>query len=177
MNVERSLHLVGVKLSKAMIEAHEKGLVDSETLLESAECILVINRLTDAADSNKTRDINPLKSALSTENVESRAVLEDFLSWAPTLKVLGKNDCMKTLHCFNGLEMTIRGLLELYDNVSWKLPSFQLCTRLCTTDSIEMLFARFRARGGFNPNPTCYMLQLIIRHMLSVKQHRIFSKS
>ncbi|XP_033218146.1 uncharacterized protein LOC117173615 [Belonocnema kinseyi] len=99
MNVERSRHLFGGKLAKAMIEAHEKGLVVSETLLESAECILVINRLTDAADSNKTRDINPLKSALPTENVESRAVVEDFLSWAPSLKVLGKNGCMKTLPC------------------------------------------------------------------------------
>ena len=96
-----------------MIEVDQKVLVHSETLAESAECILLMNALTDTADSNKTRDKNPLKSGLSAKNVESRKVLEDFLSWAPTLKVRDKKSRRKTLPCFQGLKMTIRGLLEL----------------------------------------------------------------
>ena len=157
--------MVGGRMGKAMYEAHSKNLIKSDTLKESADCILDINRLTDVANSFRIYDSNPLKCALSREHPEPIQVLQDFLTWASTLKVFdAKSKKMKSLPCFLGLEMTIRGILELYNEVT-----FPLCTTLCSQDSVETLFSRIRGRGGFNPNPTLRMVRLILRHMLAIK--------
>lgn len=169
MSVGRAFQLVGGRMGHAMLEAFFKELVISSTLQESASCILDINKLTDAANSLLIYDKNPLKCALSPEHPEPIQVLEDFLSWAPTLKVYdAKTKKMKRLPCFEGLEMTIRGILELYKEVT-----FPLCTQLCSQDSLETLFSRIRGRGGFNPNPTTRMTRLILRHMLAMKHDNI----
>ena len=165
MSVRRALQMVGGRMSKAMHEAHAKNLVKSDTLKESADCILEINRLTDAANSFRMYDSNPVKCALSREHPQPIQVLEDFLTWASTLKVFdAKSKKMKSLPCFIGLEMTIRGILELYKEVI-----FPLCTTLCSLYSIETLFSKVRGRGGFNPNPTPRMVRLILRHMLAIR--------
>lgn len=101
-------------MAKAMLKAYEKGAVLSSTIKESAHCILLFNDLIDVLDSNQVRARNTLKSALSRENIKSLQILENSLLWIPTLRVKTKKGNLKILHCFKGLEMTVRGIMELF---------------------------------------------------------------
>ena len=146
MRVQRAFQIVKGRMGYAMLEAHSKKLVISITLEESASCILDMNKVTDAGNSFLINDPNPLKCALSPKHPKPIEILEDFLSWAPTLKVYdARTKKLKSLPCFAGLEMTVRRILELYKKVT-----FPLCTQLCSQETIDT-FLQSQRTWRFQP--------------------------
>ena len=56
----------------------------------------------------------------------------------------------------------------MYLEIKSSLPEFELATGLCNQDSVEHAHSKLRGRGGFNPNPTCRMYRLTLRHIMSI---------
>ena len=171
-NVRMAFQLVSGKLTCAMEAASATKAVVSPTLNNTIWFTMNMNDVVDVCNSSNVYDKNPLKRPLSTKNPKCIEVLKDFLKWGSTIQVWNKskkNKKLTSLPCFNALIMVVKGLLKLYEDMIENDPSCQLCTRFCNQDSVETLFSKFRGRGGFNPNPTCRMLRLTVRHLVAVK--------
>ena len=108
MRVAPAMQLLSKRMADTMLEGLSKGLVNSETMHNSALCILKLNALIDAGNSSNVYDPNPGKRPLSPENPEVIGVLEHFLEWGPTIQFFNKKrNKLQTLPCFIGLQMTI----------------------------------------------------------------------
>ena len=140
-NVRNAFQLLSGKLKAAMEAATEAGLIKSKTIAKSISFVGKMNAIVDVCNSSNVFDKNPMKRPLSAENPGCIEVLEDFITWELTIHVKSKTGKLTRLPCFQALEGTVRGLLGLYSVMVKTYTSFQLCTVICNTDSVEQLFS------------------------------------
>ena len=65
------------------------------------------------------------------------------------------------------MSLTASGLEQIYSDIKKVFPDFELATGLCNQDSLEHANSKMRGRNGYNSNPTCRMLRLTFRHIVS----------
>lgn len=156
MNVKRAFQVLGGKLGAALHLVYDSPGIpnDKTTLGDSSVYVNKMNVVIDICNYKSEKSANVYKQPLSETTGESfdrlREIIQECKGWY-TLTKKGKSTKPP---CFHEIVMTLRGFLELYDDLARDFKSFRLATRYCNQDSVENFFSKVRQRGGNNTNPT-----------------------
>ena len=167
MKVKLAFQLLSRRMACAIKLAGEdvQSGLSSDTWKKSADFVETMDAVIDACNVYSLKNRHALKRPLSDRNPEIQQRLESFIEWSEKWYVNNKKG--NKAPCFYGLPLTARALLSLYLEIKSSFPDFELATGLCNQDSVEHAHSKLRGRGGFNPNPTCRMYRLTLRHILS----------
>ena len=143
----------------AALETHAR--ISGASCSETAEFVMYLNDVFYAMNSNRLRDSNVHKCALSSKS-SLPAFLKSSLEWFKTVQVKtdsGK-DVTNTIKCLNGWQISISAVLHLWDDLQ-SSHNFQfLFTRRLNQDPLEnffsvsfLFFSVIRQAGGKCDNP------------------------
>ena len=121
----------------------------------TAELISKLDRTFDCLNSSSLKGAKVFRRAITSDSPHIK-FLEEMLQLIPTIKVINKEskkDVTGTLKCLNALQVTISGIIQLWNNLH-EASLFFLCTRRLNQDPLENFFGAIRQQGGNSENPT-----------------------
>lgn len=140
--------------------------------IQTAEFIETFDNLFDMVNSSKPSEYKQHKKPFSGTNfqVEELRKFRTFLE-SIVVKSNGKN-VTNSIHCLNGLLVTLTGIEKLWENLEKAGFKF-LLTRRINQDCLEHLFATIRKRGGNNLHPTPIQFKRAFKKLISFKYFEI----
>lgn len=171
MTVSYATQIFSNSVAAAIKTAKQSGQLNSETAINTADFVKMVNNLFDTLNSKKRFDPNPYRCAISMSSSHARQALVAGKKYFETLQKIStyklKNGSLKTKEsrppCFDGMVQSCVAIEQLYQEESTEKSNEFLITSKVNQDVIENLFARFRQRGGSNRNPSARVLRTIFK--------------
>ena len=122
----------------------------------TAELISKFDNLFDCLNSSSLKSAKIYKKPIRNESIHIKYI-EEMLQLIASIKVVDKQtktDVTNQLRCLKGFQMTLNGILTLWDQLhsNWHLE--YLLTRRLNQDPVENFFGLIRQQGGNSDNPT-----------------------
>lgn len=155
MSCSIALQVFSHSMAAAIKTAVETQAINSETAINTANFIDLLDKGFDCLNSKFQFDKNPFRCAISSK---SESVKQTLISIQNILKKIfkigkGGNGQVKRPPCFDGFVWSINSILMLYEEELKNGTEFLLTSRL-NQDPLENFFSVIRQKGGFNLNPT-----------------------
>lgn len=167
MKVKRAFQLLSHTLASAIRTAGFSGQLSSSTWKSSSDFLEIMNSVIDACNTYKLISRNCRKRPISENNPQISQTLKHFILFSKSWKIKSKNNVFCRPPCFQGLTLTVSGILNLYKEIKLQNSDFEFATGLVNQDSVEHCHSLLRGRGGFNMNPTARSYRLSFSHILS----------
>ena len=122
----------------------------------TAELISKFDNLFDCLNSSSVKSAKIYKKPIRNESIHIKYI-EEMLQLIASIKVVDKQtktDVTNQLRCLKGFQMTLNGILTLWNQLhsNWHLE--YLLTRRLNQDPLENFFGLIRQQGGNSDNPT-----------------------
>lgn len=117
----------------------------------TAELIANMDNIFDCLNSSSLNSTKIYKKALSEDSAHHKFI-DDMLPFIQSIKV--KEDVTNKLRCLKGLQLTLNGVLALWDTLHKDYGLDFLLTRRLNQDPLENFFGLIRQQGGNCDNPT-----------------------
>jgi hypothetical protein len=166
MSVKLAVQVFSHSVASLISTAADLKQIPQATAFNTADFLELVNNIFDALNSRVNKASNPYNCGLSKKNLIARKCLEEACDWIDTWTVDRKsNRVLEKPYCFTGLQMTIRSILDLWEDLESEGYWYLLTNRL-NQDPLENLFSNIRARGGFDPNPTAQRFRRNLQHVI-----------
>lgn len=142
---------VATGLQNVIDTGHFKSSSDIKVAKATVTFIGNMNNIFDLLNAKATSDPILNKRGVSKNNIDELKMMHNYVL---TLKKHGS-----TVYWITGLAQTIKGIIELYEEMVISDDNFVLLTRNLNQDPLENLFGLTRAQGGNNRNP--YLIDFI----------------
>ena len=122
----------------------------------TAELIANMDNIFDCLNSSSLNSTKIYKKALSEDSAHHKFI-DDMLPFIQSIKVINresKEDVTNKLRCLKGLQLTLNGVLALWDTLHKDYGLDFLLTRRLNQDPLENFFGLIRQQGGNCDNPT-----------------------
>lgn len=163
MNVKLSVQVLSHSVAAAIRTCVQTKELLSDSATNTADFVDLMDKLFDCLNSKTLFAKNPYRSALSDNNTYVMDTLQKATDILSNLtKISTTNKKISRPYCFDGLLLTIRGILMLFEEEKKHGTQYILTNRL-NQDVLENQFSIYRQKGGYNRNPTARTLRTIFR--------------
>ncbi|VEN60059.1 unnamed protein product [Callosobruchus maculatus] len=158
MNVRLAVQLLSHSVSAAIKTAHETGDLKSDTAMDTAYFLEIVDKAFDALNSRNVYTKNPYRCALSENTKKPFKALKEAKSlFTNIVKIMSSGD-VKRVPCFDGFVQTINSVEMMYQEQLKQGYKYLLTARL-NQDVLENQFSIYRQKGGYSRNPTVRTFQ------------------
>jgi hypothetical protein len=159
MSCKLAVQLLSKSVSAAIKTCVSTGELESNTAINTAEFINIVNDMFDSCNSKNLFEPNPNKKPMCEKNLTVFQNLEKARSiFKKTKKICNKTRKNSTPPCFTGIVWTITALFELYSSEKLDMINHQpekeffLLTNRLTQDALENFFSIMRQKNGYVNN-------------------------
>lgn len=155
MTCKLAIQLLSRSVSAAIKTCVATGELKSNTALDTADFIEMVDKMFDSCNSKNLYDPNQNRRPLCEKNDHILKNLSTARSvFQKTVKMCHKTKKLSTPPCFSGIVWTITAIIQLYESEK-NISSFQenndffLLTNRLTQDALENLFSIIRQKNGY----------------------------
>lgn len=146
MKCRLALQVFSRRVSAALLTAGTTGEIDSETVIHTAEFFTILNDSFDSLNSRNCNNPNPNACALSEIRLDVENNLKQLLIDSSKWRTI-TNKGLKVPPCFEGLQISVKSILQLWDNLKYEGVKFFMTSRV-NQDPLENLFSMILLRPG-----------------------------
>lgn len=157
MSCKLATQIFSKSMAAAITVCHATGQLQSDSAVDTAEFVELMNNTFDTLNSQNLYERNPHKRPLSNRNTLGFKNLNDALNVFKEIKKENSKKPTESLTrppCFGGFVTTINAILQLYSSQVGENSRLFLMTSRLNQDPIENLFSIIRQKNGYNKNPT-----------------------
>ncbi|KAF0710716.1 THAP-type domain-containing protein, partial [Aphis craccivora] len=169
-----AIQLLSKSVSAAIRTCITTGELKSNTAIDTAMFIEMVNNMFDSCNSKNLYDPNFNRRPMSEQNPSIFKNLSKARSeFKNAIKICNNNQKTSIPPCFSGVVWTITAMLELYESEKKNLLNFRpdkdffIMTNRLTQDALENLFSIIRKKNGYNRNPTARTFRCCFGHICS----------
>jgi len=155
MTCKLAIQLLSRSVSAAIKTCVSTGELKSNTALDTADFIEMVDKMFDSCNSKNLYDPNKNRRPMSEKNSHIIKHLSTARSvFQKTVKICNKTKKLSTPPCFSGIVWTITAIIQLYESEKNQSRSqddndFFLLTNRLTQDALENLFSIIRQKNGY----------------------------
>lgn len=173
MTCKLAIQLFSCSVSAAIKTCVSTGELISDTAINTANFISIINDMFDAANSKNLYDRNLNKRPMTDNNTHVINNLEKArLMFKNAKKINLKTDKTSVPPCFTGIIWSITAIINLFQSEKEDMSQLQtagkdyfLMTNSLTQDALENFFSLMRQKNGYNRNPTARTFRCCFGHI------------
>lgn len=151
-----AIQLLSKSVSAAIRTCITTGELKSNTAIDTAMFIEMVNNMFDSCNSKNLYDPNFNRRPMSEQNPSIFKNLSKARSeFKNAIKICNNNQKTSIPPCFSGVVWTITAMLELYESEKKNLLNFRpdkdffIMTNRLTQDALENLFSIIRQKNGY----------------------------
>jgi DNA transposase THAP9 len=157
MNCKLAIQLFSHSVSATIKTCIATGEIKSQSAINTANFIEVVNNMFDSANSKILNDPNPNRKPLCTRNPQVMENLEKANKlFKNSIKICHKMKTTSTPPCFVGIVWTTTAIRQLYESEKLAMMNpnkeYFLMTNRLTQDALENFFSIMRQKNGYVAN-------------------------
>lgn len=160
MKVKRAAQVMSATVSLALLVLMSLNAIPA-TAKSTAEFLDRMDKLFDCLNSSVIKKKGQKLRYAISETSEHHQFLQESLQWIPYWKFKGR----RQPHTIEGWQVTIKGVLLLWEDLRANFCFRHLMTRRLQQDPLENLFGLIRQQNGCNEHPNAFQFTAGLKHI------------